>query len=227
MATVTEVALALNRRHPEGAGLPAVILMTDWRRLPDPTPVIAGLPPGAMVILRHHEATNRADMARRLLEVCRRAGVLLSIAGDARLAAALGADGLHLPEHALRAGRRIVSDPRLLVTAAAHSAPALCRAARAGAEAALLSPVFATASHPDAPVLGGHRFARLVREAALPVYALGGIDARTAPRLRPTGAVGIAAIGALVAEATRAYGAGRFHGPDATSPSSLAEFDPS
>ena len=53
-------------------------------------------------------------------------------------------------------------------------------ARRAGADAAVLGPVFASASHPAAPSLGASRFAALVRASPLPVYALGGIDAAAA-----------------------------------------------
>ncbi len=200
MTTVTEVAASLNRRHPAGRRLPAVLLLTDARRLPDPLAAAACLPPGAMIILRHYEAPNRARLAADLARLCRARSVLLSIAGDARLARTIGADGVHLPEHALKGGRRADADPRLLVTAAAHSLPALHRAAMAGADAALLSPVFATASHPGAPTLGPARFARLIAAASLPVYALGGIEAANAGRLRASGAVGIAAIGAYLRE---------------------------
>ena len=63
-----------------------------------------------------------------------------------------------------------------LVTAAVHSPAALRAAAAAGADAALLSPIFATASHPDVRTLGLQRFAALAQASPLPVYALGGID---------------------------------------------------
>ena len=74
-------------------------------------------------------------------------------------------------------------------------------AASAGADAALLAPVFATASHPDARALGPHRFAALSRQSRLPVYALGGIDRDRAQLLQGTGAVGIAGIGGLIPQA--------------------------
>jgi thiamine monophosphate synthase len=45
--------------------------------------------------------------------------------------------------------------------------------------------------------LGALRFAALVRGARPAVYALGGIDGAGARRLKDSGAVGIAAIGAL------------------------------
>ena len=86
---------------------------------------------------------------------------------------------------------------RLLITAAAHGSRALRAAARAGVDAAVLSPVFATASHPDARPLGPLRFRRLADQCGVPVYALGGVTAATAKALKNSGAVGIAAISGL------------------------------
>jgi thiamine-phosphate pyrophosphorylase len=73
----------------------------------------------------------------------------------------------------------------------------LWRARRAGADAALVGPVFATASHPGARPLGPLLFAALARLSPLPVYALGGIEETTARRLKAAGAQGFAAIGAF------------------------------
>jgi thiamine-phosphate pyrophosphorylase len=184
--------------------LPLLILVTDEARLPDPAAAIRRLPPGAAVILRHYGAPDRAALARRLAALCRQRGVRLLIAGDWRLAIAVGADGVHLPEAAARRGpaawgRGGPRRPGFLITAAAHSPAALERAARAGADAALLSPVFPTASHPGATGIGVVRFAAWCRKAPLPVYALGGIDRRTARRLAGAGAAGFAFLGALAA----------------------------
>ena len=66
------------------------------------------------------------------------------------------------------------------------------------ADAAFLSPVFATASHPGANALGTEEFTRLVQIAPCPVYALGGITKENAPALMGTGAIGLAAIGGLL-----------------------------
>ncbi len=71
------------------------------------------------------------------------------------------------------------------------------RARRAGADAAFVSPVFASASPSAGRPLGALRFAELVRGARLPVYALGGIDAAAARRLARSGAAGLAAVDAL------------------------------
>lgn len=157
---------------------PAKILLTDKDRLADPTAAIAALNPGDAVILRHYGVKNRPLMARELARLCRRRGLLLLVAGDARLARAVHADGLHLPEKmAFSAPRtwRLWLKPGWLVTVAAHSPAALARAGRLGFGAALLSPVFSTPSHPLARPIGPLRFAAWSRRATLPVYPLGGI----------------------------------------------------
>lgn len=182
-------------------GLPALILITDCARLPDPERQVRRLPRGSAVIVRDYGAPDRAALARRLAGICRARRLKLVIAGDARLAHAVRADGLHLPQalvtaagHAWRRWRR----PGFLVTAAAHDPRALAAAARCGVDAVLLSPVFATASHPGVPALGVVRFARLVRLSRLPVYALGGITASTAGRLAGSGIAGLAGISGIV-----------------------------
>lgn len=179
--------------------LPPLILMTDRVRLADPLAAVCSLPRGAAVIVRDYEAHDRAALAASLLRVCRRRGARLLIAGDWRLAAALGADGVHLPEWQVRRGVRppLGFRRRWLVTAAAHSAAAVRRAAALRVDAVLVSPVFPTASHPGKPTLGPIRFARLVRLSAAPVYPLGGITAATAKRLAGCGAAGLAGIGGL------------------------------
>jgi thiamine-phosphate pyrophosphorylase len=66
------------------------------------------------------------------------------------------------------------------------------------AAAALVSPAFATASHPGAPGLGPLRWAALAARAprGLAVVALGGLTSQTAARLPRCRLAGLAAIGA-------------------------------
>lgn len=182
---------------------PERILLTDARRLPDPLPAMHRLPRGSAVILRHYEwpYARRLALGRAMAILCRQRGLLLLVAGDARLARTLGADGVHLPQGLVprAAGLRRVFR---LVTAAAHDAGAVARAARTGVDAVLISPVFTTASHPGATGLGVLRFAVLARQAharAVAVYALGGMDAARARRLQGVRVAGIAGIGAIAA----------------------------
>lgn len=185
--TLAEQAARLNRGR-RGAA-PALMLMTD-PRVPDPLALARRLPPGAAVVLRHYDSPERAALGAALRRVCRERRLLLFVAADTRLAVALRADGLHLPEGMTRPPAW-----RGLVSAAAHSRRALADAKRRRADFALLSPAFPTASHPGAPALGALRFAALARRAPLPVLALGGVDARTVRGLR--GAAGVATVGNL------------------------------
>ncbi len=206
--SLSDVARHLNLTRPRRGrkrALPPLILMTDTLRLADPISAVAALPRGSAVILRHYGMAQRLALGRALAVICRRRGLLLLVAGDRRLAAAIGASGVHVPEGAVRDRPRGTirrpGDRNWLVTAAAHSPAAIRLAARAGADAVLLSPVFATQSHRDAKPIGALRFARWCRRSPLPVYALGGVSNVTAPRLRGSGAAGIAGIGALIPNA--------------------------
>lgn len=130
---------------------------------------------------------------------------MLILAGaNPALAAAIGADGVHLPERLAWRSRGMRSvRPGWIVTAAAHSGSAIVKARRAGADAVFVSPVFESASPSAGRPLGPMRFAALVRSAKLPVYALGGVDGITARRIACVGAAGFAAVEGLLDERLR------------------------
>jgi thiamine-phosphate pyrophosphorylase len=183
---------------PEDQILPPLILMTDEDRLRDPASAIAKLPPGSAVIYRHYNAPDRLGLGKNLRALAKACDVLFLVAGDLGLASALGADGLHMPEELAMQLSDIGRETEFgFSTLAAHSTPALSRAYDHGASAALLSPVFATKSHPLAETLGAATANRMAKAAKLPVYALGGINDELAPSLKIGSFAGIAAIGAL------------------------------
>ncbi len=196
MGTLAEAAASLKRSA--GSTLPALILMTDEARLADPLPAVRALPAGSAIILRHYGVPERAVLARGLAAIAHRRGLVLLVGEDPVLARRVGAAGVHLPERAIRRAGAVRWQRDWLITAAVHSHAALASAAACGADAALLSPVFATTSHPDARPLGLQRFAALAQASPLPVYALGGIDRAHADLLCGSGAVGIAGIGGLI-----------------------------
>jgi thiamine-phosphate pyrophosphorylase len=173
--------------------LPVLVLMTDDARLRDPVGAARALPRGSMVIVRSRDAARRRELALALREIARVRGLFLLIAGDAALAAQIGADGVHLPETRIGEAAAIRARHKMLVTAAAHSLSALRRAN--AVDALILSAVFATASHPGRAALGAVRANLVAKLAPVPVYALGGITAQNARLL--AGFCGIAAIGAL------------------------------
>ena len=118
------------------------------------------------------------------------------IAGDAELAQSLHA-GLHLSEHAAEHFQR--PEWLSLLTAAAHSPQAVARAAAAGADAAIVSPVFSTPSHPGAATLGADGLRHMAALARIPVIAMGGISAGTVAAIADSGAAGVAGTGAFAA----------------------------
>lgn len=203
--------LQARTRHAPRARIPALFLLTDDARLPDPVAAVQRLPRGAAVIARARDRDALDALVAALVPVCRRRGVALIVAGDVRLALRHGADGVHLSESLCRrhsAAAALALPPAgrsarpLLLTAAAHSLPAVLRAGRLGATAVLLSPVFATQSHPGARPLGAIRLAALIRATrrkgvGATVVALGGVTPTTARRLADSGVGGVAAIGAL------------------------------
>jgi thiamine-phosphate pyrophosphorylase len=172
--------------------------MTDVQRLPDPTDAARALPKGAAIILRHTDARARAELAERLEAIARQCGLRLLIAGDAALAARIGCAGLHLPEtRAPEAAHWKAVHPSWLITGAAHSLRGIGIGARAGCDAILLAPVFATQSHSGGEGYGAARFRLAAQHAPVPVYALGGINAQTIRRLAGARLAGVAAIEAL------------------------------
>ncbi len=183
----------------------------------DPFEQLDNLPAGGMFIFRHYHASNRAMLAKRLLAVARasRKQLRVLIAGDMRLAYHLAADGVHYPEWQLqRQGRVWRPKPDWQISAAAHSWSSLRRAALAGVDFALLSPVFdagkKTASAQflppsSRPILGICRLAdsvRMAQKIGLPVYALGGItQPQIARRLGASGVAGWAGVRAFALNA--------------------------
>jgi thiamine-phosphate pyrophosphorylase len=133
------------------------------------------------VVLRHDSDPDRAALGRVLARICRARRLVLVVAGDPRLAAALHA-GVHLRDGRWPAPVR----PPGAVTSSAHSIQALHRAARAGADLAFLSPAFPTASHAGAPALGPVRWTLLARQMPrnhMLTGVLGGVDGRNVRRL--------------------------------------------
>jgi thiamine-phosphate pyrophosphorylase len=176
-------AVKSRRRPPH----PVLWLFTDSRRLPDPLPAIARLPPGlAGVVFRHDDAPDRAALGRRIAALCRARRLALAVAGDWRLAAALHA-GVHL-----RGGYGRIT-PGAVNTASVHSVAELVRARRRGA-LPVLSPAFATPSHPGAAALTPWRWSRLAGQEG--AVALGGITGGNVGRLGSF-CRGMGAIGAL------------------------------
>ena len=136
---------------------------------------------------------ERERLFRAALARCHAAGAHLLVNSATGLS---GGDGLHLSGRELRTlERRPAVDGWL--AASCHGPEELARAQALGVDFAVLSPVLATPSHPDAGPLGWERFADWVRERPFPVYALGGMRPALLPEAWRHGAQGIAGIRGL------------------------------
>jgi thiamine-phosphate pyrophosphorylase len=172
--------------------------MTDPDRTPDPVALARLLPRGCGIIYRAFGAPKARKTAKKLGKIARARGLILMIGADALRVR--GQQGTHLPERMAHHARSLKAKrPGLLVTAAAHSLPAILRARRAGADAVLVSAVFESRSPSAGRPLGPHRFAALIRAGGLPAYALGGVTTKNAPRLLGAGATGLAGVEAFAA----------------------------
>ena len=172
-----------------------MLFFTDPARTPHPESIAATLPRGSGVVFRAFGAADAQARGLRLRRIADQCGLLLFVGADEGLARTLSADGVHLPERlAGRAPRLKAAHPSWIVTAAAHSPMAARRGLAWGADAVVVSAAFPSSSPSAGWALGPIRLALLTRAAHGPVYALGGINNKTARLLRSTGLVGLAAV---------------------------------
>jgi thiamine-phosphate pyrophosphorylase len=174
--------------------------------------VASALPRGAFCVQlrdRRRSISSLRLMACRLRIATQKAGALLVVNGHARVARDAGADGVHLG-----GGAGTVADARagvgraVWISVAAHSDEEVRRAAGEGADAILVSPIFATRPpwSPGAIAiekaprgLSAIRAARAIAGPRIALFALGGV---THERVRPcaaAGADGVAVMRALLA----------------------------
>ncbi len=145
-----------------------------------------------------------AACARDLLEILRPRGIPLIINDHADVAAAVGADGLHVGQDDLSSAdaRRIIGHDMILGLSAGSMAEVR------GADPALvdylgIGPVWATATKKDAgAAVGLEGLASLSAATPLPVVAIGGIGASNAADVMRTGVDGIAVVSAICGQAS-------------------------
>lgn len=156
-----------------------------------------------LIQLREKGWTREAlgDLARRVVALARPHGALVLVNADAELARATGADGVHLSAAELRAASARPNLP--WCGASVHSTEELRLAEALGVDFVVLGPVHRTPSHPDAAPLGWERFREIAAGAALPVFALGGIEPADLDAAMSLGAHGIAMMRAAWRNETR------------------------
>lgn len=139
--------------------------------------------------------TERERFASEAVAMCHAQGARVLINGDVELARHTRADGVHFSSAQMMAldGRPGFE----LVAASCHTPEELHKAAQLELDFVAVGTVQPTLSHPGRAALGWEKFAELVRDCPLPVFALGGLTPQDLEVARRSGAHGVAAIRSL------------------------------
>jgi len=135
-------------------------------------------------------AERRDAFAQRLLALAASLGARVLLNGTTDDARRMGFAGVHWSAAALAAARDRPRD--LLVAASCHTRDELARAGELDVDFALVGPVAATPTHPDATPLGWNGFAATLAGTRVPVYAIGGLTPSDLDAAIDHGAHGVA-----------------------------------
>ena len=134
----------------------------------------------------------------RLREATRALGAALVVNDWLDVALAIGADGVHLGRRSVNVEEaRAILPPGTWISVSCHALADVVRAAEEGADAALLSPIFASPGKGrglGVEALCEARAALDARGAVTLLVALGGVTAENAGACFAAGAGGVAAI---------------------------------
>lgn len=134
----------------------------------------------------------------RTSRIAEKFGAQTFLNGRSDLARAAHAAGLHLPEGEISPDlARLTLGFHVPIGVSVHDLEGARRAAAEGAAYLLFGPVFETQSHVGTTPAGLEMLQKVVSSVPIPVYAVGGIDARNAASCMNAGASGVAVISAV------------------------------
>jgi thiamine-phosphate pyrophosphorylase len=193
---------------------PPLYLITDRTRFPAPaagTPfhadewraLAAALSAGVGALQLREKNLDGGPLLERAValgELARERRVQLLINDRADVARAAGAGGVHLPEAGLPVeDARALVGPGALIGCSLHGVDGIARAH--GADFVVFGPVFDTPSKRQyGPPQGLARLEEVCAACALPVFAVGGIDADRVADVVACGAAGVAVIGHVLGD---------------------------
>jgi thiamine-phosphate pyrophosphorylase len=164
----------------------------------------AALAGGARIIQlrdKRRDGGDLLDLARAITDRARRAGALFLINDRVDVAAAAGADGVHLGQTDLPVGAaRAILGPSACVGISVESPEQARQAEDEGADYVGVGAIFGSHTKADAGEAVGLEHLRLVRAATrLPIVAIGGITAERVDAVIAAGADTVAVISAISA----------------------------
>jgi thiamine-phosphate pyrophosphorylase len=156
---------------------------------------------GARVVQWRDKARDKGDQladVRAIVALCREAGVPLIVNDHADLAIASGADGVHLGQHDLPIGdvRPIVGDG-MIIGVSTNNAEEARAAEAAGADYVACGSIFPTSTKETTRAASIERLREVKAAVAVPVVAIGGINASNIALVVAAGADAAAVISAV------------------------------
>lgn len=158
---------------------------------------------GGLDIVQYREKSAdddvRLDLAGKLKTLCHQHNALFIVNDRVDIAAAVGADGVHLGQQDLpmSAARRILG-PLPIVGRSTTSPAEMARAIDEGADYIGVGPVYATPTKPGKAAAGYNYIRYAVEHAPMPWFAIGGIDLTNVAVVKEAGATGIAIVRAIM-----------------------------
>lgn len=166
--------------------------------------IAAAIDGGAGIVqLREKHLDHDAFLkeAQRFVALCREKGVVSIINDAVDIAAAVGADGVHVGQSDLAAGRaREVLGPDKLIGVSAHSVEEALAAQAAGADYLGVGAAFVTGTKTDAAPISRDTIRAITAAVDIPVVAIGGISRDNITELAGCGLDGVAVVSALFAQ---------------------------
>ena len=165
----------------------------------------AAIDGGAGIVQLREKHASREEflrLAERFVALCRRRGVVSIINDNVDIAAAVGADGVHVGQEDLEAGRaRELLGPDKLIGVSAHSVEEALAAQAAGADYLGVGAAFVTGTKTDAKPISRETIRAITAAVDIPVVAIGGISHDNILELKNCGLDGVAVVSALFAQA--------------------------
>ena len=160
---------------------------------------------GAGIVQLREKHLGQADFlaeAERFVALCREKGAVSIINDNVDIAAQVGADGVHIGQEDLEAGRaRQMLGPDKVIGVSAHSVAEALAAQAAGADYLGVGAAFVTGTKTDAKPISRETIRAITAAVDIPVVAIGGISRDNILELRDCGLDGVAVVSALFAQA--------------------------
>ena len=166
--------------------------------------VEAAIDGGASIVQLREKHLDEGDFLReaeRFVALCRRKGAISIINDNVEIAARTGADGVHVGQEDLEAGRvRALLGPDKIIGVSAHNVEEALAAQAAGADYLGTGSAFVTGTKTNAKPISRETIRAVTAAVDIPVVAIGGITRDNLPELKDCGLDGVAVVSALFAQ---------------------------